>query len=73
MNRREFLHPSANGALLAVTSTGTWAQREPSAQSGWYDWPMRWAQVAFVEDDPGNYDPISGLTISAGFTRMELA
>jgi hypothetical protein len=51
MNRRKFLHASANGALLAVTSTGTWAQREPSAQSGWYDRPMRWAQVAFVEDD----------------------
>jgi Hypothetical glycosyl hydrolase 6/Beta-galactosidase trimerisation domain len=24
---------------------------------GWYDRPMRWAQLAFVEDDPGNYDP----------------
>jgi Hypothetical glycosyl hydrolase 6/Beta-galactosidase trimerisation domain len=22
----------------------------------WYDRPMRWAQLAFVEDDPGNYD-----------------
>lgn len=26
-------------------------------QKGWYDRPMRWAQVGFVEDDPGNYDP----------------
>lgn len=25
------------------------------ADSGWYDRPMRWAQVAFVEDDPGQY------------------
>jgi hypothetical protein len=24
--------------------------------AGWYDRPMRWAQVGFVEDDPGNYD-----------------
>jgi hypothetical protein len=24
--------------------------------SGWYGRPMRWAQLAFVEDDPGNYD-----------------
>src|ERR1035437_3320822 len=24
--------------------------------SGWDNRPMRWAQVAFVEDDPGNYD-----------------
>src|SRR6185437_8496962 len=23
---------------------------------GWYGRPMRWAQLAFVEDDPGNYD-----------------
>ena len=24
--------------------------------TGWYDRPMRWGQVGFVEDDPGNYD-----------------
>ena len=24
---------------------------------GWYDRPMRWMQLAFVEDDPGQYDP----------------
>ena len=24
---------------------------------GWYDRPMRWAQVAFLEDDPGNFSP----------------
>ena len=24
--------------------------------AGWYDRPMRWAQLSFVEDDPGNYD-----------------
>jgi len=23
---------------------------------GWYDRPMRWAQLSFVENDPGNYD-----------------
>jgi len=23
----------------------------------WYERPMRWAQLAFVENDPGNYDP----------------
>lgn len=27
-----------------------------SDAAGWYDRPMRWAQLAFVEDDPGNYD-----------------
>ena len=24
--------------------------------AGWYGRPMRWAQLAFVEDDPGSYD-----------------
>jgi Hypothetical glycosyl hydrolase 6 len=27
-----------------------------SDQSEWYQRPMRWAQLACVEDDPGNYD-----------------
>jgi hypothetical protein len=27
-----------------------------AAQSSWYDRPMRWAQLSFVENDPGNYD-----------------
>ena len=27
-----------------------------SATASWYDRPMRWAQLSFVEDDPGNYD-----------------
>ena len=26
------------------------------SRPGWFDRPMRWAQVAFTEDDPGNYD-----------------
>ncbi len=28
---------------------------EVAKQPGWYDRPMRWAQLSFVEDDPGNY------------------
>jgi Hypothetical glycosyl hydrolase 6/Beta-galactosidase trimerisation domain len=54
MNRREFLQASASGALLAAGSIGA---KPAPAQPGWYDRPMRWAQLAFVEDDPGNYDP----------------
>ncbi|HSU30603.1 MAG TPA: beta-galactosidase trimerization domain-containing protein [Bryobacteraceae bacterium] len=57
MNRREFLQASASGALLATGSRGAFGQTAPPAQPGWYDRPMRWAQVAFVEDDPGNFDP----------------
>jgi hypothetical protein len=33
------------------------AAPKTASQPGWYDRPMRWAQLAFVEDDPGNYDP----------------
>ena len=30
---------------------------QPQGDAGdWYNRPMRWAQLAFVEDDPGNYD-----------------
>jgi hypothetical protein len=49
VTRRDFL-----GATLAFTAQPSFG----AEQSGdWYDRPMRWAQVAFTEDDPGNYDP----------------
>ena len=33
------------------------AAPQPTAKErSWYNRPMRWAQLAFVEDDPGNYD-----------------
>jgi hypothetical protein len=28
-----------------------------NVSAGWYDRPMRWAQLTLVEDDPGRYDP----------------
>jgi hypothetical protein len=28
-----------------------------ATEPDWYNRPMRWAQMTFVEDDPGNYDP----------------
>jgi Hypothetical glycosyl hydrolase 6/Beta-galactosidase trimerisation domain len=40
------------GVLDAATLSGDEAQ----AKAAWYDRPMRWAQLSFVEDDPGNYD-----------------
>ena len=51
MDRRAFIQVSAALATDALS-----AQTTPP-QTGWYDRPMRWAQLAFVEDDPGNYDP----------------
>lgn len=32
------------------------AAQQQSGGTGWYDKPMRWAQVAFTEDDPGQFD-----------------
>ena len=49
MNRREFLQVSAGLMLTAGLPAAETAQP-------WYGRPMRWAQLAFVEDDPGNYD-----------------
>ncbi len=50
-NRREWVIET--GALAALgTAFGQQASPKP-----WFDRPMRWAQLAFVEDDPGRYDP----------------
>jgi hypothetical protein len=49
--RREFVTQVA-GTAAAWAQSGTGA-----VGADWYDRPMRWAQLAFVEDDPGNYDP----------------
>jgi hypothetical protein len=29
----------------------------PPEMEGWFDRPMRWAQLTLVEDDPGKFDP----------------
>lgn len=50
MHRRDFLELSAGLALPAQAAPAT-----PTAP--WFDRPMRWAQLAFVEDDPGQFDP----------------
>jgi hypothetical protein len=62
--RREFLQRSgatvgggliADAAFAQVTRKTAAAGKAPSQD--WYDRPMRWMQLAFVEDDPGSYDP----------------
>ena len=58
-SRRTFLKQAA-GVTAAHFLRGPEAlQAAPATvigNPGWYDRPMRWAQLAFVEDDPGNYD-----------------
>ena len=41
----------ANPSMISAVN-----QRNAENSAGWYGRPMRWAQLAFVEDDPGNYD-----------------
>ena len=63
-SRRTFLGYTAAATAASIFGPGdsTWAQPpEGSARIGppqvdWYSKPMRWAQIGFAEDDPGNYD-----------------
>ena len=43
-----------DGKLLAEATA--LAPADGTQPATWYDRPMRWAQLSFVEDDPGNYD-----------------
>src|SRR6266480_173771 len=49
-SRREFLQASV---LAASAFSLAPAATQPE---GWFDKPMRWAQLTLVEDDPGKYD-----------------
>ena len=53
VSRRGFLGGATLAAALASGAAPASAQQK---QSDWFDKPMRWAQVAFVENDPGQYD-----------------
>lgn len=49
LNRRDF---------VATTALGGLASRLPGQPArGWFDRPMRWAQLTLAENDPGRYDP----------------
>ena len=51
ISRRDWM--IAAGAIAASDA----ARAQQTANDDWFDRPMRWAQLAFVEDDPGHYDP----------------
>ena len=42
--------------FLQLTAAAPFAAQAQSQAAPWFDRPMRWAQVAFTEDDPGNFD-----------------
>src|SRR5437762_2175258 len=54
LSRREFLEISA---LAAFTGRSPAGSAPPPEEAGWFDRPMRWAQLTLVEDDPARYDP----------------
>jgi hypothetical protein len=55
MTRRDFLQTTAAAASFAMTSPGG-AAPLISADSDWFDRPMRWAQLNLTEDDPAKMD-----------------
>src|SRR5437870_2839282 len=54
LSRRAFLEMSGVAAFSGLDPGGS-ATLE--AEAGWFDRPMRWAQLTLVEDDPAQYDP----------------
>jgi type 1 glutamine amidotransferase len=46
-------------SLMSLTAKSTAQRSAPTAITGgaWQERPMRWAQLAFTDDDPGNFDP----------------
>jgi hypothetical protein len=56
MTRREFVAGSAAAGIGLAIGTAA-AAPALAAEPGWFDRPMRWAQLTLVENDPGRYDP----------------
>ncbi|SEL96756.1 alpha-amylase family protein [Parapedobacter koreensis] len=58
MYRRDFIKAATVlGSSLAVARSGLLAHGMDNMQAPWFDKAMRWAQLAYVERDPGHYDP----------------
>ncbi|PSR57448.1 hypothetical protein AHMF7605_24960 [Adhaeribacter arboris] len=58
MHRRSFIKKTAViGGAYAIAGTTTLAHATSPQGTPWFNRSMRWAQLAFVETDPGNYDP----------------
>jgi len=60
-SRRTFLKQAAGLTAISIAGLDAAAVAGSATPAvaqgtGWYDRPMRWAQLSFVEDDPGHYD-----------------
>ena len=64
-SRRQFIAQSAGLTVACAAGAAASLMAAPFAAAaeaanpelGWYDRPMRWAQIAFTEDNPADYDP----------------
>lgn len=60
LSRREFLQKTAiigmAGSLDPLGGHQIVPKASPGTTTGWFDRPMRWAQLTLVENDPGQYD-----------------
>src|ERR1700752_5136781 len=58
MDRRNFIkHAGMVGGGVTFLSSTAFANNFYDAEEVWFDKSMRWAQLAFVETDPGHCDP----------------
>lgn len=58
MERRAFIKTTGLiGGAYALAGQASVASIISPTETFWLDGPMRWAQLAFVERDPGHYDP----------------
>src|SRR5215212_5474995 len=65
LSRRDFLQVTTSAAAFGTVGAPfipgrkaiTQSAPPPVAGAGWFDKPMRWAQLTLVENDPGHFDP----------------
>jgi Hypothetical glycosyl hydrolase 6/Beta-galactosidase trimerisation domain len=60
MSRRDFLQVTAGASAfgsLSLTAGLSGSSQASAMTEGWFDRPMRWAQLTLVENDPGRFDP----------------
>jgi hypothetical protein len=58
MDRKQFIKStSVFGGAMALGGPSAIANFVTPAEEPWFDKSKRWAQLAFVENDPGRYDP----------------
>ena len=62
LSRRAFLNVTAGAGAYVALAPQTTMPALPvppfeALRPGWFDKPMRWAQLTLVENDPGRFDP----------------